>query len=130
MLSNILPQTRHTIVLFSFVMYALHGFLMGRKINLPLLILNHLFRCRNQKRASLLYARMITTLLQRSSMKIKSAKLYNTSMKLININTFIYRNIFRGDGGVYTYVDSKKRKMDDQAPPPRSTKRRFSCLFR
>lgn len=93
MLSNILPQTRQTTKLSYFAVYTFHGILTGRKINLPLFILNYVFRCKNQKMASLQYARLITTILQRSSMKIKSSELYNAMRKQININTFICRNV-------------------------------------
>lgn len=117
---NILPQTRHTKELY-FIAYTLHGILTRRKINLLVLILNHVLRCKNKKRANLSYARTITALLQKSSVKMKFSKLYNVSVKTINIKTIICRNVLRNDGRIYTYVDSQKRTMDDQAPPPHLT---------
>lgn len=65
---------------------------------------------KKSKEESLPYARMIT-----------ASEFNNASGKPIKINTFICRNVLRSDGGMHSYVDSKKRKMDDQAPLSGST---------
>lgn len=45
MSSIIFPQSRHTTDLLYFAVYTLHGILPRRKINLPLFIINYVFRC-------------------------------------------------------------------------------------
>lgn len=68
--------------LFNFVMYKFYG------IVLLLLILYHLFRCTNWRRASLPYPRMIAALMRQSSFKHKISKIYHSPVKTINANIF------------------------------------------
>lgn len=75
----------------------------------------------NQTRSCLPYARMMTTLLLRLLVKIKSSELYKALVKQTNINAFICMNVLIGDGGKYTYVDAKRRKRDEQAQPLHSS---------
>lgn len=48
---------------------------------------------------------------------IESSELYNISLKQININTYLCRNVLRSESGKITYVEAKKRKINHQTPP-------------
>lgn len=70
------------------------------------------------KKVTLPYARMITRLMQRLLLMIESSKFYNTSLKQINISTYLCRNVIRSESGKFTYVEAKKRKINHHTPPP------------
>lgn len=59
MLSNVL---RHFNAVSSFGIYVLWIFVNQRMINLPIFILHHVFRCRNQGRPGLPYIQMLTSM--------------------------------------------------------------------
>lgn len=55
MATNIIHQVGHLSEVGNFTLYILWKIITHEKINLPMLIINHLFRCWNQRRVSLPY---------------------------------------------------------------------------
>lgn len=62
MVSNILPQVGHLYEIENFRLYVLWNIITPQKINLPILMHNHLFRHRNKIRAFLPYVRLLAEL--------------------------------------------------------------------
>lgn len=63
MVSNVLPRGGHLNDISSFSICVLWIFVSRRMINLPILILHHMLRCRIEGRSGLPYVQMLTSIL-------------------------------------------------------------------
>lgn len=84
MVTNVLSQGDHLNDVSSFRVYLHWMFVTRKQINLLVLILNHMFRCRNQGRSDSPYVRMLTTI---SVNKYRSLNHYcgDIVIRLVNI---------------------------------------------
>lgn len=87
--SNIIPQVGHLNELSTFVLYTLW------KIHLPFLIFNHINQCRNQRRAYLLYVRLLTSLFLSARKNLIQGISSTLTLKTLDHNRAFYKVILR-----------------------------------